>query len=86
MSVDICNEFDRHKLSFGHCGTHGMAGGLFLWRVSEGRAANIRMLSGFALLADGEEFAGPKCNGLDGWLFCAGRGWALRWFWIYRVA
>ena len=56
------------------------------WRVGEGRAANIRMLSGFALLADGEEFAGPKCNGIDGWLFCASRGWALRWCWIYQVA
>ena len=63
-----------------------MAGGLFLWRVGEGRAANIRMLFGFSPLADGEELAGPKYSGLDGWRFCAGHGWALLWFWIYRVA
>ena len=46
-----------------------MAGGLFLWRVGDGRALNIRMLFVFVPLADGEKLAGRNAVALMGGTF-----------------
>ena len=43
-----------------------MAGGLFLWRVGDARALNVRILFAFVPLADGEKLAGRNAVALMG--------------------